>query len=114
MGDVTEKNDGLQGSCDSSVAREIGSPHTFAHESVVLSHAEKGIVSMLSTGLDKNDSRFMITTVDDAPHLDGKHVAFGRVKEGLDFLEDLVANIYTKKGQPTVAIEVVKCGELAA
>jgi cyclophilin family peptidyl-prolyl cis-trans isomerase len=112
LGDTTEKNDGSQGSCHESVAKDAGSLHTFRHESTVLSHAEKGMVSMLSTGLDRNDSRFMITTVEDAPHLDGRYVAFGRVKEGMDILEALVKNTFTKKGRPTLNIEVVKSGVL--
>ncbi len=112
LGDISERNDGRQGSCHPSVADGNGSSATFPHESVVLSHAQKGMVSMLSTGLDKNDSRFMITTVNDAPHLDGKYVAFGRVKEGLDVLENLVTKTYTKKGRPTVEIKVAACGTL--
>ena len=115
MGDVTEANNGLQGSCHPSIPtaeKSYGNSTTFSHESTVLSHAQKGMVSMLSSGLDKNDSRFMITTVDDAPHLDGKYVAFGRVKDGMDALEDLVQSIYTKKGKPTVDIHVVDCGVL--
>jgi cyclophilin family peptidyl-prolyl cis-trans isomerase len=112
LGDTTEKNNGLQGSCHESVAKDIGSPHTFEHENTVLSHAQKGIVSMLSTGLDRNDSRFIITTVEDAPHLDGKYVAFGRVKEGMEVLDKLVKNTFTKKGRPTLDIQVVKSGVL--
>uniref|UniRef100_A0A7S3VFU9 Peptidyl-prolyl cis-trans isomerase n=1 Tax=Chaetoceros debilis TaxID=122233 RepID=A0A7S3VFU9_9STRA len=112
LGDVTENNDGLQGSCHSSSNGSTDSPYSFEHESVVLSHAQKGMISMLSTGLDRNDSRFVITTVDDAPHLDGKYVAFGRVSEGIELLEDLVKNTYTKKGMPGVNIKVAKCGIL--
>jgi cyclophilin family peptidyl-prolyl cis-trans isomerase len=113
LGDVTDKNDGMQGKCHESLGNDaVGSPATFPHERMVLSHAEKGIVSMLSTGLDRNDSRFMITTVDDAPHLDGRYVAFGKVKEGLNVLEDIVKNTYTKRGRPTVAIQVVESGTL--
>mmetsp|Transcript_5421 Transcript_5421/g.10328 ORF Transcript_5421/g.10328 Transcript_5421/m.10328 type:complete len:259 (-) Transcript_5421:60-836(-) len=113
LGDVTEKNDGMQGQCHESLGNDAaGSPATFAHERMVLSHVEKGIVSMLSTGLDQNDSRFMITTVDDAPHLDGRYVAFGKVREGLNVLEDIVKNTYTKRGRPTVAIQVVESGTL--
>jgi cyclophilin family peptidyl-prolyl cis-trans isomerase len=67
---------------------------------------------MLSTGLDRNDSRFIITTVEDAPHLDGKYVAFGRVKEGMEVLDKLVKNTFTKKGRPTLDIQVVKSGVL--
>jgi cyclophilin family peptidyl-prolyl cis-trans isomerase len=66
---------------------------------------------MLSTGVHENDSRFMITT-SNAPQLDGRFVAFGRVTEGLDIIEDTVANVFTKRGRPTVDIEVVGCGVL--
>ena len=117
LGDIISST-GLSGSCHPSTSASATtatktntSPNTFSHESTVLSHAEKGMVSMLHSGRDRNDSRFVITTKN-APHLDGKYVAFGRVKEGLDFLEDIVKNVYTRKGRPTVDIEVVKCGIL--
>ena len=121
LGDIISST-GLSGSCHPSTSVSASasattatktntSPNTFPHESTVLSHAEKGMVSMLHSGRDRNDSRFVITTKN-APHLDGKYVAFGRVKEGLDFLEDIVKNVYTRKGRPTVDIEVVKCGIL--
>ena len=107
LGD-TVLNTGKQGKC----SPKISPTGMFPDEPTVISHAEKGIVSMLSTGVDKNDSRFMIMTVDDAPHLDGRHVAFGRVKEGLESLQKIVENTYTKKGVPSVNIEVVGCGVL--
>jgi cyclophilin family peptidyl-prolyl cis-trans isomerase len=114
LGDSTERNNGKQGKCSPTVVPENAPPNTntFAHEATVLSHAQEGIVTMLSTGLDKNDSRFLIMTADDAPHLDGKMVAFGRVKEGLNALQNMVKTIYTKKGQPTVNIEIVDCGAM--
>lgn len=113
LGDVTEKNDGMQGRCHESLGNDAtGNPATFAHEKTVLSHVEKGIVSMLSPGLDRNDSRFMITTVEDAPHLDGRYVAFGKVKEGLNVLEDIAKNTFTKRGRPTIDIQVVESGTL--
>jgi cyclophilin family peptidyl-prolyl cis-trans isomerase len=108
LGDLPDSN-GKEGQCHPSIN---GGLDTFPDEAMVLTHSQKGIVSMLSTGVDKNDSRFFITTVDDAPHLDGRHVAFGRVKEGLDALEEIVKNTYTKKGRPTVDIQVVSCGTL--
>ncbi|GFH50152.1 hypothetical protein CTEN210_06628 [Chaetoceros tenuissimus] len=113
LGDVTVDNTGRQGSCHESLNEEsktLGMPNCFQHESTVVSHAQKGIVSMLAPGLDQNDSRFMITTVEDAPHLDGRYVAFGRVKQGMDVLEQLVKNTYTKRGSPTVQIQVVDSG----
>ena len=105
---------GKQGKCSPNVLSPDALPNTttFAHEATVLSHAEEGILTMLSTGVDKNDSRFMIMTADDAPHLDGTLVAFGKVKEGLTALKDIVENTYTKKGKPTVNIEIVGCGAM--
>jgi cyclophilin family peptidyl-prolyl cis-trans isomerase len=109
LGDISEKNDGTEGKSYAST-QDATQSKTFGHEANLLSHAQKGMVSMLSPGLDKNDSRIIITTVDDAPQLDGKLVAFGRVQEGLDDIVDLATNIFTKKGRPTLNIEVVGSG----
>lgn len=105
---------GDQGQCHASVQNVSVPypPHTFEHEPLVLSHAQKGIVSMLSAGLDKNDSRFMIMTVEDAPQLDGRLVAFGKVQQGLKDLEHIAASTFTKRGRPTVDIRIVGCGLL--
>lgn len=112
LGDNTPANNGKGGRCHPSAADQPQNPNIFSHEALVLSHSQKGIVTMLSSGLDKNDSRFMITTVDDAPHLDGKFVAFGRVTEGLENLVQIAENTFTKKGRPTINIEVANCGLL--
>eukprot|EP00560_Eucampia_antarctica_P003735 CAMPEP_0197833574 /NCGR_PEP_ID=MMETSP1437-20131217/19456_1 /TAXON_ID=49252 ORGANISM="Eucampia antarctica, Strain CCMP1452" /NCGR_SAMPLE_ID=MMETSP1437 /ASSEMBLY_ACC=CAM_ASM_001096 /LENGTH=292 /DNA_ID=CAMNT_0043437699 /DNA_START=28 /DNA_END=906 /DNA_ORIENTATION=+ len=112
MGDVAGRG-GKGGMCHPSVASAHAKiPYTFPHESHAISHAGPGIVSMLSSGLDKNDSRFIITT-NDAPQLDGRYVAFGRVKEGLDYLiNDIAENVYTRRGKPAVDIQIVSCGSL--
>jgi len=71
-----------------------------------LSHAQKGIVSMLSTRMDRNDFRFIITAVEDAPRLDGKHIAFGgKGQEGMEVLDKMVKKTFTKKGRPTLDIQ---------
>lgn len=112
MGDVAGY-DGKRGMCHPSVADPHAKvPFTFQHESHAISHTGPGIVSMLSTGVDKNDSRFIITT-DNAPQLDGRYVAFGRVTEGLDYLlHDIAENVYTRRGRPAVNIQVVSCGSI--
>ena len=113
FGDKRGSN-GEEGRCSDGLSKgdEAHKSQVFEHEPLVLSHAEKGMVSMLSPGLDKNDSRFIITTVEDAPQLDGSFVAFGRVKEGMKELEHIASSIFTKKGRPTVDVKVVSCGVL--
>jgi cyclophilin family peptidyl-prolyl cis-trans isomerase len=46
-------------------------------------HTERGMLSMANCGPDTNGSQFFVTFRDVA-HLNGKHVVFGRIKEGLD------------------------------
>jgi len=109
LGDVLFNN-GTGGRCHPEIGTS-GSPHSFQDEGHVLSHTEAGIVSMMSSGVDKNDSRFIITTTE-APQLDGRFVAFGRVKEGWDVINDIATGVFTKRGRPTVDIKVVGCGVL--
>ena len=115
MGDVLGQN-GEGGRCHPSLwTPQSNHPHcgayTIADEAHVISHTGPGIVSMLSSGVHENDSRFMITTAN-APQLDGRFVAFGRVTGGMDLIHDVAQNVFTKRGKPTVDVEVVGCGVL--
>merc|ERR1712232_1466708 len=47
-----------------------------------------GLLSMANSGPNTNSSQFFITTRR-TPHLDGKHVVFGEIVEGLDVLAEL-------------------------
>jgi len=83
---------------------------TFQDENLNLKHTVPGILSMANSGKDTNGSQFFITTKA-CPHLDGKHVVFGRVVEGMDVLSRM-EDVGTAKGKVRVPCVIDDCGLL--
>ena len=67
---------------------------------------------MANAGKNTNGSQFFIT-FDRAPHLDGKHVVFGRCVEGLNQVLRVMERVATgARDKPKSPVVITDCGEL--
>ncbi|MEP7013239.1 MAG: peptidylprolyl isomerase [Acidobacteriota bacterium] len=82
----------------------------FADENFQLKHTGPGILSMANAGPNTNGSQFFLTTAKTA-WLDGKHVVFGQVTEGLDVVKKVEA-YGSQDGRTSKKIVVAASGQL--
>jgi peptidylprolyl isomerase len=82
----------------------------FEDENFKLQHDKPGLLSMANAGRNTNGSQFFITTAV-TPWLDGKHVVFGVVQEGLEVLQAMEA-CGSDSGRPSAAVVITDCGVL--
>uniref|UniRef100_G3N733 Peptidyl-prolyl cis-trans isomerase n=1 Tax=Gasterosteus aculeatus aculeatus TaxID=481459 RepID=G3N733_GASAC len=82
----------------------------FADENFQLSHTGPDILSMPNSGSNTKGSQFFIST-GKTTWLDGKHVVFGKVVEGLDVVKEMEAQA-SQSGTPKSKVLIADCGQL--
>ncbi|KAH7921840.1 cyclophilin [Leucogyrophana mollusca] len=80
----------------------------FADENFSLKHTKPGLLSMANAGKNTNGSQFFITTVVTS-WLDGAHVVFGEVVEGLDVVKK-IEGLGSASGKLSAKVVVAKSG----
>ncbi|WP_338703165.1 peptidylprolyl isomerase [Streptomyces sp. Q6] len=82
----------------------------FADENFQLKHTKPGQLSMANAGPNTNGSQFFITTIV-TDWLDGKHVVFGEVADGMDLVKKIEA-LGSRSGATSAKITIAESGQL--
>jgi len=83
----------------------------FTDENFKLKHEGAGTLSMANSGPNSNGSQFFICT-EKTQWLDGKHVVFGTVTEGMDVVRKM-EKCGSQSGTPKKKITITESGQLS-
>ena len=83
----------------------------FEDENFYYSHSREGLLSMINEGKNTNGSQFFIT-LRDTTWYDEKHVVFGQVISGMDYIKEIEGIKIDDDDKPEEDVVIENCGEI--
>lgn len=84
----------------------------FPDENFDAQHSGPGLLSMANSGKNQNGCQFFITC-NATPHLNGKHVVFGRVlDDGMKLVRKIEFVTCDREKKPRMPVIISQCGEM--
>jgi len=96
---------------DGTGVTSIYSGLPFKDEGFNLQHDRAGLLSMANSGVDSNGCQFFITCAP-CQWLDGKHVVFGHVIDGMLTVRKMENVSIAQNGRAKLPVVISQCGEL--
>ena len=97
---------------DGTGSTSIFGSDSFDDENFNLRHTRPGLLSMANSGPNTNGCQFFILTAS-APHLDGKHVVFGEVIDGMSVVREIENTKTGPNDKPVEDVVIRDCGQIS-